>query len=65
MQHDSLLGLLEEAIDLIDKLEKAVYALEPGSQVTPGAVYQLYSNLVLLREKIVEARLKASSCVEE
>jgi hypothetical protein len=57
-----IIDRLEEALDLVDKIESTISKLKPGDQISPGLVYQLYETLILLREKIVEARLKASYC---
>jgi len=59
-----LVEKLEEALDLIDKIESTVSKLRPGDQISAGLIYQLYETLVLLREKVVEARLKAAYCRE-
>ncbi|QOR94242.1 hypothetical protein IMZ38_06385 [Thermosphaera chiliense] len=47
---------IEEAIDLIDKLERTVSRLHSGDKVTPGTLFQIYETLMTLREKIVEIR---------
>jgi len=47
---------IEEAIDLIDKLERIVSRLQSGDKVTPGTLFQIYETLMTLREKIVEIR---------
>lgn len=47
---------IEEAIDLIDKLERTVSRLQSGDKVTPGTLFQIYETLMTLREKIVEIR---------
>ncbi|MCC6040944.1 MAG: hypothetical protein LM557_02075 [Desulfurococcaceae archaeon] len=64
MASSVIINRLEEALDLVDKIESTISKLKPGDQISPGLVYQLYETLVLLREKIVEARLKASYCRE-
>ena len=51
---------LEEAIDLVDKIESFINRIDPHSgKVSAGVIFQIYQNLVLLREKIVEARMEA------
>lgn len=51
---------LEEAIDLVDKIESFINRIDPrGGKVSAGVIFQIYQNLVLLREKIVEARMEA------
>jgi len=47
---------IEEAIDLIDKLERTVSRLQTGEKVTPGILFQIYETLITLREKIVDIR---------
>lgn len=54
---EMLLSKLDEAVALIDKIEMFVSRLKPGDQVPAGVVYQVYESLVLLKEKIFEARL--------
>jgi hypothetical protein len=49
--------LLDEAIDIIDKIETFVSRIKPGQRVESGLVFQIYQNLMILREKIVEARM--------
>jgi len=56
---EDLVAKLDEAIDLLDKLEMLVSRLKPGDNVQAGLLYQLYQSLTLLREKILEARLTA------
>lgn len=56
---EDLVAKLDEAIDLLDKLEMLVSRLKPGDNVQAGLLYQLYQSLMLLREKILEARLTA------
>ncbi len=58
-QDNTVIDKLEEAIDLIDKISGFINRLKPGEKVSPGTVFQIYQNLVLLREKIVEARMEA------
>lgn len=57
--YDEIVKLMEEAIDLVDKIEVIVSRIEKDKPVSSGVIYQIYENLVLLREKIVEARMKA------
>lgn len=59
--YNEIVKLMEEAIDLVDKIEMIVSRIERDKPVSSGLVYQIYENLVLLREKIVEARMKAVS----
>ncbi|AFL66301.1 hypothetical protein [Desulfurococcus amylolyticus] len=61
MSTHEIIDLLEDAIDIIDQLEGVLQRLKPGDNITPGVIYQLYNSLVLLREKIVVARMKVSS----
>ncbi len=49
--------LLDEAIDIIDKIEAFISRIKPGQRVESGLVFQIYQNLMILREKIVEARM--------
>ncbi|MGC8982157.1 MAG: hypothetical protein ACP5KA_00145 [Desulfurococcaceae archaeon] len=56
---EEVVKALDEAINYIDKLESVLSRLRPGEQLTPGALYQIYELLMLTREKVVEARLKA------
>jgi len=58
MSIEDVVADLEEAIDLIDKIESFVSRLSPNEKVSPGIIHQIYQNLVILREKIVEARMK-------
>ncbi|RLG81742.1 MAG: hypothetical protein DRO13_00305 [Thermoprotei archaeon] len=55
----SIVKKLEEAIDLVDKIESFISRLKPGEKVSGGVVFQIYQSMVLLREKIVEARMEA------
>lgn len=57
--YSSVVEKLEEAIDLIDKIAGFVNRLKPDEKVSPGVAFQIYQSLVLLREKIVEARMEA------
>ncbi|MEM0355389.1 MAG: hypothetical protein QXT88_01585 [Desulfurococcaceae archaeon] len=57
--YNEIVKLMEEAIDLIDKIEMIISRIDRDKPVSSGVVYQIYENLVLLREKIVEARMKA------
>ncbi|MEM1629043.1 MAG: hypothetical protein QXP02_06300 [Desulfurococcaceae archaeon] len=59
---EDLASELDSAIDIIDKIEGIINRLRPGEKISEGIVYSLYENLVLLREKIVEARFKALKC---
>ncbi|MEM4482239.1 MAG: hypothetical protein QXK88_06510 [Desulfurococcaceae archaeon] len=61
MEGGELVSKLEEAIDLVDKIEGFISRVKPGDQIAPGLIYQIYESLVLLREKIVEARMVAAS----
>lgn len=56
---EDLVAKLDEAIDLLEKVEMLVSRLKPGDNVQAGLLYQLYQSLMLLREKILEARLTA------
>ncbi|WP_448577647.1 hypothetical protein [Thermosphaera sp.] len=47
---------IEEALDLIDKLERTMSRLQSGDKITPGTLFQIYETLMTLREKIVEIR---------
>jgi len=58
---EEVIGILEEAIDLVDKIESFIARLNPNEKVQPGLVLQIYQNLMFLREKIVEARMKLAS----
>ncbi len=58
-EYGSVVKKLEEAIDLIDKIMGFVNRLNPNEKVSPGLIFQIYQNIVLLREKIVEARMDA------
>lgn len=51
------LNLIEEAIDIIDNIERFISRIQPNTPISPGNIYQIYSNLVTLREKVVEARM--------
>ncbi len=53
--------LLDEAINIIDKISSFISRIEPNKKVERGVLFQLYQNTVLLREKIVEARMKSLS----
>ncbi|MCD6195970.1 MAG: hypothetical protein J7J82_04210 [Staphylothermus sp.] len=53
--------LLDEAINIIDKISSFISRIEPNKKVERGILFQLYQNTVLLREKIVEARMKSLS----
>jgi len=59
MSCDKIVSTLEEAINIIDKLEEELNRLKPGEEVTPGVIYRFYNELLLLREKIVAARMTA------
>ncbi|ADI31608.1 hypothetical protein [Staphylothermus hellenicus] len=50
--------LLDEAIDLVDKIESFLTRIKPNEKIEQGLVFQIYQNIVFLREKIVEARMK-------
>jgi len=58
---DSIIKKLDEAIDLIDKIESFINRINPDEKPSPGVIFQIYQNLVLLREKIVEIRLDLAS----
>lgn len=62
MESDFLVNKLEEILSLIDKIESTISKLKPGDQISPGLIYQLYEAVMLLREKVIEARLKAIYC---
>jgi len=59
MSCDKVVNALEEAINIVDRLEEELNRLKPGEEVTPGVIYRFYSELLLLREKIVAARMTA------
>jgi len=59
MPCDKIVNALEEAINIVDRLEKELNRLKPGEEVTPGVIYRFYNELLLLREKIVAARMTA------
>ncbi|MCY0868689.1 MAG: hypothetical protein OWQ48_05625 [Desulfurococcus sp.] len=65
MQEDSVLEVLEEALDIINRLEERVRLLKPRSELSPGVLYQLYTDLLLLREKVITARMKVSKYSEQ
>ena len=65
MESSIIVDKLEEALNLVDKIENTISKIRPGDQISPGLIYQLYETVVLLREKIVEARLKAVYCKEK
>jgi len=54
---EEVVAKLDEAINLLDKLETFIGRLNPGDSVHAGLIYQLYESAMLLREKIIEARL--------
>lgn len=56
---DEIVKLMDEAIDLLDKIEMIISRIEKDKPVSSGVIYQIYESLVILREKIVEARMKA------
>lgn len=60
----ALVEKLDEALNLIDRIESTISKLRPGDQISSGLIYQLYETVVLLRERVVEARLKAAYCKE-
>jgi len=51
-----ILGKIEEAIDLIDKLESILSRIRVGDPISSGSLYQIYETIVILREKIIEIR---------
>ena len=55
---NNIISKLDEAIGLIDKIETFINRIDPNEKVSPGTIFQIYQNLVLLREKIVEARME-------
>lgn len=59
MSCDKVVNALEEAINIVDRLEEELNRLKPGEEVTPGVIYRFYNELLLLREKIVAARMTA------
>lgn len=58
-EYSQVVEKLEEAIDLVDKIMSFVNKLRPEEKTSPGVVFQIYQNLVLLREKIIETRMEA------
>ncbi|WP_052833781.1 hypothetical protein [Staphylothermus marinus] len=52
--------ILDEAIDLVDKIESFLTRIKPNKKIEQGLVFQIYQNIVILREKIVEARMKTT-----
>jgi hypothetical protein len=42
--------LLDEAIDIIDKIETFISRIKPGQKVESGLVFQIYQNLMILRD---------------
>ena len=60
-KYDEIVSKLDEAIDIIDKIEAFINRINPNEKVAPGTIFQIYQNLVLLREKIVEARMELVS----
>jgi hypothetical protein len=57
--YSKLVLLLEDSIDLVDKIETFIGRINPMEQVRPGILTQIYESLVILREKLVEARMEA------
>ena len=57
-----LVPVLEEAIDLIDKIESRLGRIKPGDKISPGVLFLIASTLMNLREKVVEARMRAFEC---
>jgi len=53
-----VISVLEEAIDLVDKIEGHLGRLKPGDKLKPGELFLIANTLMRLREKIVEARMK-------
>lgn len=62
MESNILVNKLEEILNLIDKIESTISRLKPGDQVSSGLIYQLYETIILLREKVVEVRIKVTYC---
>ncbi len=56
---EDLVPVLEEAIDLIDKIESHLGRVKPGDKISPGELFLIASTLMNLREKVVEARMRA------
>ncbi|MEM1638703.1 MAG: hypothetical protein QXJ69_01315 [Desulfurococcaceae archaeon] len=54
---NDVLNKLDEAMDLVEKIELFTSRMKPGEEVNQGVIYQIYESLVLLKEKILEARL--------
>ncbi len=54
-----LVAILEESIDIVDRLESFIARISPEKGYEPGLVFQFYQNLVVLRERLVEARMRA------
>ncbi len=57
--YSRLVSLIEESIDLVDKIEMFIGRIKPGDRVEPGLITQIYQSLVVLRERLVEARMEA------
>lgn len=57
--YNRLVSLLEESIDIIDKIEAFIGRIDPMRGPEPGLIFQIYQNLVVLRERLVEARMTA------
>jgi hypothetical protein len=62
VESNTLVNKLEEILNLIDKIEGTISRLKPGDQVSSGLIYQLYETIILLREKVVEVRIKVTYC---
>jgi preprotein translocase subunit SecA len=57
--YDRIVSLLDESIDIVDKIETFVGRMDPTKKYEPGLVMQIYHSLLVLRERLVEARMKA------
>ena len=52
-----IIDCLEDCIDLVDKLISICSRVRVGETLSPGTLFQMYTVLVDLRERVVEARM--------
>ncbi len=57
----SVVSNLEKCIDLIDKLMSICSRVHVGEQVSSSTLFQIYTIVVDLREKVVETRMIINS----
>jgi len=61
MSREELVDILDRILEALDRIEALIARLSVSEEASKGVVYQIYQNLIEVREGVVKARLIARS----